>query len=251
MLRSDTSGTADRLRCLVFVGVVLSAVSLGRPAAGTVREVPERPYRRAEAETIRGLTNEIVSSPEFTPRKTFGQWLNEKLRKWDGPHLGLSSGVGRVVFSVFTIWCVLALLAILAHLGWTIWLGARPSGTQRGAVAGGGGPGREIASAEELWGRSEELAGSGAYREAMGVLLLALLRQLETRNVVSFHNSKTNGEYVAEYPGDVPGRRAFGEFVGAFERSIYGGLPVARKTYEGMTSAAERITHDVSEYKPI
>jgi hypothetical protein len=233
------------------VGLALFASCARGSASPGAHGGLEAEYRRTDIETIRGTVTEIVSDPAFMPRKTFGQWLQEKLRKWDRPNLDLSSRVSAVIFWVFMIWCILALVAILAHLGWTIWLGVRPSGNLRGAGGVSGLAADEITSPEELWNRSTALARAGAFREAMGLLLLALLRRLETREIVTFHRSKTNGEYVAEYPRDLAGREAFAAWVGAFERTIYGGLPVVGQTYETMTSAAERIIHDAFENEPI
>jgi hypothetical protein len=251
MWLSHRSGPGAHHGFLILVGLALCALCARASAAQETDGVPEAAYGRADIETIRGTVNAIVSDPEFMPRKTFGQWLQEKLRKWDRPNLNLSSRVATVIFSVFMIWCLLALVAILGHLCWTIWLGVRPSGGLKGAGGVSGLPADEITSPEELWSRSTALAGAGAFREAMGLLLLALLRRLETRQIVTFHRSKTNGEYVAEYPSDLAGREAFAAWVGAFERTIYGGLPVVGQTYEAMTSAAERIIHDAFKSEPI
>ncbi len=239
--------TLNGRRYLVLIGLALLVFGLGRVSAGETSSVSAQAYQRPEAETIATLTDELVSDPEFMPRKTFMQWLNGKLRKWDRPNLGLPEGIGKVVLFVVMLWCVLALLAILAHLGWTIWLWTRSAGGRTGAASDRDLPVDEITCSDRLWERSRELARSGAFREAIGVVLLALLRQLEAREIVSFHKSKTNGEYVAEYPSDLCGCKEFMKFIGAFERTIYGGLPVARPTYEAMASTAQRIIDDVAQ----
>ncbi len=236
-------GQASRGLLLVMLSLVL--LCLGRSLAQENRPIESQGYERPEAETIEKVTHEIATDPKFLPQKTFMQWLSDKLASWDRPDLNISEGVGRIIYWIIVIWCIGALIAILAHLIWTISLAVRPGRTQPGttnvikAL-------EAITSPEQLWARSRELAGTGQFREAMGALLLALLRQLEQQRIVRFHRSKTNGEYVTEYRRDLAGHGDFSDFVRTFERIIYGGLPVARQTYESMTKVAERIIHDVS-----
>jgi len=247
-MSSDGQGIAfGRAGAVLLVSLALVSLFGAASVAEDATDASTGSYPRPDAEVVRELANEIVSSPEFMPRKTFSQWLNEKLGRWDRSHLSLPDGVGKVISAVIIIWCLLALLAILAHLGWTIWLWARPSGAWTRASIGHGLSTDEIESPEQLWDRSQALARTGAFREAMGIMLLALLRQLETKGLVSVHRSKTNGEYLAEYPSDLPGRAEFASLIGTFERSIYGGLPVAGRTYEAMTSAAKGIIQNVSQ----
>ena len=191
---------------------------------------------------------EIVSDPRYAPRKTFWQWLTEKLAKWGGPRL--PRGVKDfLVWSVAT-WCILTLLAILAHFVWTIWLLMRP---QRGSATDlpGDSEDYESASFEQLWERSAELARAGAFRAAIGVLLVAVLRRLDALKILRFHKSKTNGEYVREYPGQLAGRREFVQFVVAFERNVYGGFEIAKPTYDTMSTLARQVLSDVSQKPPI
>ncbi len=82
---------------------------------------------------------------------------------------------------------------------------------------------------------------------AIGVLLVALLRRLDALKVLHFHKSKTNGEYVREYPGERAGRREFVQFITAFEHSIYGGSEAAGPTYDTMTILAQQVLRDASE----
>jgi hypothetical protein len=202
-------------------------------------------YERPDAQTIKDHTRQILSDPQFAPRKTFAQWLQEKLRRWDRPDVRLPRGIGTFLLWAVIAWCLLALLAIFIHFLWTIWvLVRRPqiSGIPLGAE---GSVLYERWSFEQLWQKSQDLAQRGAYRDAAGVLLLALLRRLDASRVLRFHTSKTNGEYLREYPGQAPGRSQFAQFVAAFERSIYGGLEVPKQTYETMNSLAERIVGDV------
>lgn len=202
-------------------------------------------YERPDAQAIKDCTRQILADPQFAPRKTFAQWLQEKLRRWDRPDIDLPRGVGAFLMWAITAWCVLTLLAILAHFAWTLWvLVRRPQGP--GIVTGSDGSALyEHLSFEQLWQKARELAQRGAFREATGVLLIALLRRLEAVDVLRFHASKTNGEYLREYPDRSPGRPQFAQFIATFERSIYGGREIPGQTYEEMNSLAQRILSDV------
>ena len=221
----------------------------GVVAAGPRGRVPAtsapRDYARANAETIRTHLQEILSDPRYASHKTLGQWLAEKLSRWEGPHL--SKGVKRFIFWVVMTWCILTLLAIFAHLVWSIWLLARPQKSSALAELPAGSESYENASFEQLWERSAALARTGAFRAAIGVLLVALLRRLDALQVLRFHKSKTNGEYVREYPSRLVGRREFVQFVTAFERSIYGGSAVAGPTYDTMSTLAQQVLSDASQ----
>ncbi len=235
---------------LVGVGAATVLVLIGSAAAGPrariapVRSAPQD-YARADAETIRTHVQEILSDPRYAPHKTFWQWLGEKLSRWGGPQLppDLKKFIGWVVI----IWCILTLLAIFAHLVWTIWLLVRPQRDSPGAELSPGSESYENASFEQLWERSAELARSGAFRAAIGVLLVALLRRLDALKVLHFHKSKTNGEYIREYPSQRAGRREFMQFVATFERDIYGGSDVAGPNYATMTTLAKQVLDDVSQ----
>ena len=71
--------------------------------------------------------------------------------------------------------------------------------------------------------------------------MLTLLRWLDNAGVVSFHLSKTNGDYVLEYSSRQPGREHFRQFVLAFERVIYGGDVCDQKAFERMTSRFQQV----------
>jgi Domain of unknown function (DUF4129) len=231
---------------LVSVGATLALVLFGTAAGGPRARTRPAPsdYARADAATIRTHVQKILSDPRFAPHKTFWQWLQEKLVRWEGPHL--PKVVTKVIEWVVIVWCIFTLLAIFAHLTWTIWLLARPQRGSPGSALPAGSEDYENASFEELWERSAELARRGAFRAAVGVLLVALLRQLEALKVLHLHKSKTNGEYVREYPGQRAGRQEFVQFVAAFERSIYGGSEVAGPTYTTLTALAQQVVSNAS-----
>jgi hypothetical protein len=236
--------THEFLRLLSVTYVMAMVASLG--SAATSSQGPAR-YERPDAQTVKACTRQIVSDPRFARRMSLGEWLAEKLAHGRGPGAKLPAWLGRGLLWTILTWCVLTLLAITAHLVWTIWLLVRPARHIVGTEDSLQPDGYDAATAEQLWQRSTELAQRGAFREAMGVLSLALLRKLESLQVLRFHKSKTNGEYVREYPPQRAGRREFARFVATFERSIYGGRAVPEQTHRTMSALAERIIQDASQ----
>jgi hypothetical protein len=239
----------------LIVGAAIGLGLLGVAADGsrprTTTTAAPTDYARADAETIRTHVRDILSDPRFASHKTFWQWLSERFSRGAGPHLRLPKGIEEFLFWVILTWCILTLLAIFAHLAWTIWLLARPQKSSPGAQLPAGSENYENASFEQLWERAAELARVGAFRDAIGVLLVALLRRLDTLKVLRFHKSKTNGEYIREYPSPRAGRREFVQFIAAFERTIYGGFDVAGPTYDTMSTLAQRVLSDASQKPPI
>jgi hypothetical protein len=204
-------------------------------------------YERPDAQKVKACARQIVADPRFARRMSLGEWLADKLFHGRGPGAQLPGRLGEGLLWIILTWCVLTLLAITAHLVWTIWLLVRPARHSVGTADSRRPDWYEAATAEQLWQRSAELAQRGAFREAVGVLSLALLRKLESLQVLRFHKSKTNGEYVREYPPQRAGGREFARFVATFERSIYGGLAVPEQTHRTMSALAQRIIQDASQ----
>ena len=100
-------------------------------------------------------------------------------------------------------------------------------------------------SYDELIKEMRELAGRGAYRKAIGLMMVALLHWLEKADVLRFHQSKTNGDYVREYPSQHAGEEDFRTFALDFDAAVYGGALCDRRAYEYMNVVFERIISDV------
>jgi hypothetical protein len=206
-------------------------------------------FSRPDAPAIRQQVRDILADPRYAPRTSFSQWLSEKLRSFEGPdvHLG---GFGRFLYWFIVVWMVLALFAILGHLAWTLW-------TLLGGFRGGRaltpspvtGPDLPDLSRADLLGLMSELAARGSFREAIGAMVTALVRQLDESRILRFHESKTNGDYVREYPAERPGRGVFRQFVLASDRAVYGLGACDVETYEAMRSLFERVQTDASEPK--
>ncbi|MBN1347706.1 MAG: DUF4129 domain-containing protein [Phycisphaerae bacterium] len=191
---------------------------------------------------VRETTREILADPHFSPHKTFWQWLSEKLNAWKGPSVDFSGPWFTVLGYFIVVWCILALLAVLGHIVWvTITFLLNRAGSRRGThllrVPFGGGS----LSYEELDAMMRRFAEQGAFRDAVSAMMAALLRWLDLTDVLRLHQSKTNGDYVREFPAELPARDEFRRFVLDFERTVYGGAPCDRLAYQELSGVFEQI----------
>ena len=198
-------------------------------------------FERADVATIKQHTRQILSNPDFSPKKTFWQWLSEKFSKWKRPKFDFGRGWAGFIFSFIFFWCVLTLIAIFIHLLWTIGLFLRSNAHSPGTLKALDKKTIIMTSAEELYKMAREMAEKGAFREAISIMIVALLRWLDSRGIVRFHESKTNGDYIREYPSDYAGRAEFKAFVLMFEQTVYGGLQSDGSIYSKMNSLMEHI----------
>ncbi len=201
-------------------------------------------YERADADTIEAQTNELLSQPRFKPHKKWWQLLLEKISDWGwgGLDLGEHSGWVSVIVWIIVIWCGLTLLAILSHLIWTIAIMVRNNSPNVST-------GRkyqhfkrnDILTIEELRARMLENGQQGKYREALGLMLLLMLRRLDMVKVIRYHQSKSNGDYLREYRHGRGEEKDFRDFLMAFDRTIYGGGRCDKSSYRVMEQLFEAI----------
>ena len=232
---------------LAAVAVLAGAVAWTKAAGAS--ETAAR-YERPEPDVIRAETRRILSDPNLAPRRSLWEWLREKLSGWRLPR---GSGVlVRILLWGLVIWCVLTLAAILAHLVWTLVIMLR--GPRGGSPGGAGQPHFRIEhtlSYDQLCKRMRGLAEEGRFAEAVGVMMIAVVRWLELKAIVHFHQSKTNGDYVGEYPGARPSRGAFSRFVGAFDSMVYGGEACGEEGYVRMNGIFDRIREHVAQEQEV
>ncbi len=234
------------VRGLLLILLCVLCLSAGQALAAEGAEAPPGSFQRADADAIRRQTREILDDPRYQPEKSFFQWLGEALSHWKGPDL--PAGVGSFLGTVVVIWCLAALLAVLVHLVWTIVTMVRASRFgPRGAGLNGLLGAEASASYEDLQARMRELAAEGAFRPALGVMMVALLRWLDGAGIVKFHTSKTNGDYLRDYARTRAGAGYFRRFVIAFDAIAYGGVSCGARTYERMLDLFEEIRHDVGQ----
>jgi hypothetical protein len=234
-----------KLLLLITAGILSALSSLSR--ADETAIIRTSPFERADVETIKMHTRQILSEPALASRKTFQQWLLEKFSKWKRPEFDLGSGWATLIWSVILIWCILTLSAILVHLIWTIRLYIRPNSHRKKTASGAGSKQVRITSFEELYIIAKELADKGAFSEAISAMLAGLLRLLDSLGTLCFHESKTNGDYIREYPSNLAGRNEFRKFILIFEQVIYGRFCCDRQTYSQLNSLMECIRNGVTQ----
>lgn len=237
--RSIDTTLIYRFLLLLITGILFSPSEVLQ--AYEVKQQRTSQLNRADAETIKLLTHQILSEKDFAPRKTFWQWLEEKLFKLKGPKFNLGQGWTTIICWIIIIWCILTLIAILIHFIWTICVLIRTNVNSSDIKSTKGSQSVKVTSFEELYKMTQELAKNGAFHEAISMMTIALLRWLDSINIVSFHESKTNGDYFREYPSDYAGRDEFRQFVLLSEKTIYGGLHSNGQIYRQMNSLMEQI----------
>ncbi|MCK4822206.1 hypothetical protein KA005_40965, partial [bacterium] len=116
--RSNETALNCRFLLLIITGILFSS-----PAVFHADEVARHrtlQFNRADVETIKIHTHQILSEQDFAPKKMFRQWLGEKLFKWKGPKFDLGRGWTTIICWIIIIWCILTLIAILIHFILTI-----------------------------------------------------------------------------------------------------------------------------------
>lgn len=243
--RSNETALTFGLLLLIAAGIVFSSPALSHVDEAAYQKASQ--FDRTETETIKMHTHQILSEHNFAPNKTFMQWLGEKFFRWKGPNFDLGQGWGKFILWFITFWCLLSLIAILIHFILTIRLFIRSNVKLPGATRSFGSKTVKVTSFEELYKMAQELAKNNSFREAVSIMMAALLRLLDSMNIVRFHDSKTNGDYIRECPSDYVCRDEFRKFVLIFEQTIYGGLHSSRQIYQQMNSLMEDIRNCVNQ----
>lgn len=167
----------------------------------------------AAPDSLRAVLDTIFASPDYhwaketsTAAQLFRWWLS--VQRWLDQLKAGHPDLFRLL-----LWVLIAVLVVIFVHGAVVTVR-----TLRGA---GAPPRVEATSAVELrgaaWYRREaqHLAGRGAYPEAMQADFLALILELDARQVVRFHPSKTPSEYTDEASLTGESRAALRALVGA------------------------------------
>ncbi len=212
-------------------------------AAADDRDFKPAAYERPDAQDIGAETRRVLSDQRFAPRWSFWDWLREKMSGGYTPQ----PGAGFVTFLgwVLLILCALAILALLGLVVWAIivtWQG-RARKPIRGAAQSHADLVR-TASFDRLFEMMRSAVARGDYSEAAGLMMIALLRSLSNRKIVHLHDSKTNGDYVREYPVELHSRDLFRRFVLAFDATVYGRRACGHGDYQTLNTLFHRIRSD-------
>jgi len=228
-----------------FAFALLCALTPAARAGGQQQQAAV--YSHPDPDAVRQEVHDILSDPRYAPRKTFMQWLLERLSRIHRPDRP-ASGWKKVFWWIVLIWCGLTIIAIVGHILWQLasLLGIRIGGRlRRAGVRRARTP--QLESLEQIQARVRELAARRAFQEAVSAMMLALVRWLEHAGLLAFHNSKTSGDYVREYPMTGPGRDEFCEFALAFDRIAYAGEPCDRAAYSQADNLFQRVLKHVEQ----
>ena len=238
------------LAAALLLGAALSA---GIGAAESIDHQSQLQYERDDAEKICAQAHEILQQQRFKPRgglwKSFREWLRKQFASWKLPDFGVGGRITRTIFWILVAVFVLAILAVLTHFVWVLVTMWRRRGSQ--SIRGSADPSVEhfqvdtAVSYDQLRQRMAELARQGAFREAIGVMLRALLRYLDDAKTLTCHHSKTNSEYVREYPRRLPGSDSFRRFIASFDTIIYGKDYSESRDFDRMIGMFEEVQSHV------
>jgi hypothetical protein len=105
-------------------------------------------------------------------------------------------------------------------------------------------------SAAELWRRAEVAARDGNFRQALRWLYLAVLFLLDSRQVLHFEPTRTNGEYLRQLRQSEQApealRRPFKDLTNRFDVSWYGEAPLGEVEYRELYRLAEAVRESVA-----
>lgn len=187
------------------------------------------------ADSLRAVLDSVFADPRY-------QWT--EVARVDGPLARAWRALGarliqlqqdnpaafRALFWVL----VFGLALILLHAGWVALTTIRGAAARSDAPVESAGPVREAAwYARE----SARLAGAGRFVEAMQVDFVRLMLELDARQVVRFHPSKTPAEFAHEATG--PAREPLRELVASLYRYAFARERCGREEYDAWTARAQ------------
>jgi hypothetical protein len=174
------------------------------------------------ADSIRRVLGEVFRSPpyqwreESDPAVLVRRWWRE-LTDW----LDRLAGQHPTLFKLLVWGLVATLAAIAIH---AIWVLIRT--TRARAPASGGLPvvgTAEIRNSAWYAREAERLLAEGRYAAAIQADFLRLAIELDARDVLRFHPSRTPREYLGDLPGDDPRRAALADLIGDLYRYAFAG----------------------------
>jgi len=146
----------------------------------------------------------------------------------------------RLGFDVGLTLVVIALVVLLVHIAYVIWRIVRPA-VRSGPQASGVGAGKVMDAAAHL-AIADRLASAGRYTEALGHRFLALVLELDRRQALRFHVSKTPAEYVWEARLSQQGKASLADLVGNLYRYLFAAVPCDAEAYAAFGAAARELT---------
>jgi hypothetical protein len=189
---------------------------------------------------------EVFARPEYrwvTARSPF-QWLAElvgRVLDW----LRRTQEGHPDAFRMVLVALIVLLVAMLVHMGYVVWRITRPTARTPGTGAPAAGA-LHLADARAQRERAEALARDGRYAEALAHRFVAVVLDLDRREAVQFHPSKTPAEYVGEARLDPSGRASFADLVARLYRHVFGAVPCDEGAYREFAAAADLVFEHVA-----
>lgn len=198
------------------------------------------------ADSIRRVVREVFARPDYEWVETVRRhWLRDwwrGLQEWLARLSAQHPTGAKVLF-----WgAMLLLVAMLVHIGQTVWRIYRATVTPSGTPLQG--PAVVLLDARGHLARAEGLARDGRYTEALAHRFLALVLELDRREALHFHPSKTPAEYAREARLGDAGRVSFSELVGRLYRHVFGAEPVDAAEYHAFGTAAGALLQHVAPH---
>lgn len=190
-------------------------------------------------DSVRSALDVVMSRREFQwtePSAFFGKLADlwRRLMSW----LLELSELHPVAYWLLVAGLLLVLAAILAHVGWTLSRAFRRPETARQPGSKPSGPSRGA-----RWHREEarRLRAEGRLTEALAHRFVSLLLELDRRQALRFHPSKTPREYVDEVKLEPDGRATFAELVVQLYRHVFGGLSCSEDELDAFERRADEL----------
>ncbi len=195
------------------------------------------------SDSVRRAVREVFDRPEY-------EWVEmvrrHRLRDlWWGLRDWLAQfSVQHPTGAKLLFWgALLLLIALLVHLGLTIWRIYRATMAPTRPATPGAAP--VLLDARSHVARADALARAGRYTEALAHRFIALVLELDRRQALTFHPSKTPAEYAREARLGDSGRASFAELVGRLYRHVFGAEPVDEAEYRDFGATAGALLQHV------
>lgn len=174
-------------------------------------------------DSLRAVLRDVFAAPEYDweARRSALAWMRELYLRLLGWFAGLEQ-THPLTYYLLLAAMIVVLLAILAHFGYVLWRAFRPVALE---IAGRRAPGPGPRDAAWYLAEARRLSEAGRYADALGHRFVALVLELERRQALNFHASKTPAEYASEVRLDGEGRGRFRSLVLTLYRHLFGGVP--------------------------
>ena len=190
------------------------------------------------ADSIRSALHAVMSRREFqwTEASVILERLADLWRRlvaW----LDFLSGLHPVAYWLVIAGLLMVLVVIGVHVVWTLSRAFRRPETRRPESMPSGPP----RDARWYLAEATRLKDEGRLAEALAHRFIALLLELDRREVLRFHPSKTPREYVDEIEFEPERRNLFADLVVRLYRHVFGGLPCSEEELAAFERGAEEL----------